>query len=322
MRYCKLTPMSDSILKRCLQTGVPLAHKKDVDGALRSHSRVRATQVEPFGMLIEDYVLAEEDYWRSETSRPIIFPENEGQLRKLMSGDYIVPDAEGLSFPFESAVIAMPKGFTVDGVELPTCLVTWTPALRHLDTIMGGYRRKTGQPYHPIRIKEEGHGQNSLSITIKAQDSSFSRVMSYQRYIPNLLACKSVAEYRRLVGNMSDELIARDLDEYDSRQQFMLMKLVAAIGVYVEAYGEEALQRGFRLPAARTAMLPKTLEHVDSYTLRDVDAARPAEEEENASVFVQFAADTAPPEVSAHQRRKDSRWIVVRNPSVMPTDFE
>jgi len=320
MRYQKLTTMSDDLLLLSRKLGVGVK-KNDVDAAVKMHLSSKAESGMMFGAMMEDYVLAEEDYWRNRTKRRVIYPTTDAFLRQLMSDDFELTDAEGFDLPFDSFVLAMPKGFAIDGVEIPTCLVTWIGAKEHVATVLNGFLARHNRPSSSIRLMPENMNQRSLSIIVPARDGSFSRVMCYHRLIPQLLRTKDIAEYRELVGNLSDQTIAQDLDEYDSKQQYLLLKLVAAVGVYIAACGDQGgLTEGFHNAAQRASVLPKTIKTVRGYALREVDETAPERDEEAKSVFVQMEAEDAPEKAAS--RKKKSRWVFVRNPITSPTDYD
>lgn len=326
MRYSKYTTMSDDIYQfvRKLDGGI---RKGDVDGAIGLQMSAKAKYGLQFGRMMEDYVMAEEDLWRERSPRRVVFPETEVQLRRLLSDEFVLTDAAGIEPPFESFVLALPKGFEVDGVELPSCLITWLPALAHVGKALDGFLARHNLPPSLVQIKPDNRDEHSLSIIVRARDGTLSRVMAYQRFIPDLLKSRDINEYRARVGNLSDNVIARDLDEYDSKQQYYLLRLVAAVSVYIAAYGEAALTEGFRNAAQRTAMLPKTVKTVKGYTLHDVDRAAPSAPDtatatDAPSIFVQFDAEDAPEDAPARRQKRKSRWVFVRNPSSMPTDFD
>lgn len=314
MRYQKLKLMSDDLLTlaRKFSTGVK---KNDVDAAANLHLTGKYESGLRFGMMMEDFVLAEEDYWRHRSKRRVLFPSSEDFLHQLMCDDFNLTHAEGFSLPFDSFVLAMPRGFTIDGIEIPTCLVTWVGAADHVDTVLGGYLKRLGQPEADIRLKSDDVDQKSLSILTQTRDGAFSRVMSYSRVIPELLKTKDISEYRELVGNLSDQTIATDLDEYESKQQYLLLRLVAAVGVYAAACGDQGgLCEGLRNPAHKTSVLPKSVKTLQPYTLHEIAGAAGAEK----SVFEQVEAElTAEPDAS-----KKPRWVIVRNPHSNPLDFD
>lgn len=317
MRFTKLDLSSDGILRLARRAGLPLK-KNDVHGAIRYHLSSCHTAGIPFGIDMQDYIIAEEDHWRSATKRHMVFPASETLLQQLMTDAYELTESEGFELPFESFVLALPRGFEVDGVALPTCLVTWVPAQEHISRVYDGFLVRHDQPACTIRVQSENLGQKSLAIIVPARDGSYSRVMCYQRLIPGLLRTESITEYRELVGKLSDNTVAIDLDEYDSKQQYLLLKLVAAIGVYVAACGAQGgFEEGFHNAAQRASVLPKSIKTVQAYTLREVG---PVKEDAVAarSMFVQLEADKAP----TPAKNGKSRWVFVRNPIASPTDYD
>lgn len=282
--------------------------KGDFNGVLRETLETRMTFGAPHGAVMDDYIFSEENYWLNKTDRNVIFPESEVDITNLLTGEYDLDDDKGFNFPMSSFVVALPSGFEFDGVKLPSFMVTYMSTQDHVKTVTNGLMRDFHLPEGNIMVKPIDRDKDCLAIVIPTEDGEFSRVMMHQPLVPLLLRSKSVKDYQDLVGSMSDDTFAVDLDEYESGQQFLALKLVSALSAYVSANEEAALSQGMRDPKARDTFLPKGVKKVKSYTFRTVLGRDLKEKKKWPSE----------PATQLFVSRKGNKWNIKKT---MPTDF-
>tara|TARA_B100000700_G_scaffold311500_1_gene393426 strand:+ start:53534 stop:54433 length:900 start_codon:yes stop_codon:yes gene_type:complete len=244
--------------------------KGDFKGAMNAIVDERAGAGLPHGALMDDYIFSEEHYWLNKTKRNVIYPETEVDVVNLLNADYDVDDAKGFNFPMSNFVFTLPANFEYDGVRLPSFMVTYMRTADHVKTVTNALLSDFHRPEGNVMVKPENLDKNALAIIIPTDDGEFSRVMTHHTTIPLLLRSKTIKEYQTHVGNMSDATLSGDLNEYESKQQFLALKLVSAFSAYVSAGEEEALTVGMRDPKARESCLPKGVKTVTAYTFRTV----------------------------------------------------
>lgn len=244
--------------------------KGDFKGALSAIVNERGSMGLPHGAIMDDYIFSEEHYWLNKTKRNVIYPETEVDVLNLLNAEYDVDDDKGFDFPMFSFVFTLPANFEYEGVRLPSFMVTYMRTTDHVKTVTNGLMRDFHRPEGKIMVKPENLDKHALAIIIPTDDGEFSRVMMHQPLIPLLLRSKTIKEYQTHVGNMSDETFAIDLNEYESKQQFIALKLISALSAYVSAGEDEALTVGMRDPKARESCLPKGVKTVSAYTFRTV----------------------------------------------------
>lgn len=314
MKYNRFKPMTHGLCAIAQAMGHQIKNN-DFETAVGTQLAIMSQGGLGYGELMQDYIIAEEDYWLNRTQSPVIFPEDQSVVDDLLDGTFALTDTEAFSLPFESFVLAMPEGLEVDGVTIPTCLVTWIPAQTHIKTVIDGLLAKHRLPPSTIQLLPENRDKKILAIIAPARDGSHSRVMCYHSLIPKLLASKTLAQYRKTIGNLSDETIATDLDEYDSKQQFFLLKIITALGVYTAACGVDVcLTRGFNNVRLRATAMPKTVKKMNALTLRKAQAVEDLALEDNEEVHIKQDTTETP--------SKKPRWIVQKRKILNPLDFK
>lgn len=307
MRYSRLKLLISKHMDMFSMVGNTFK-KGDFNGALREILAVRRSFAAPHGAMMDDYIFSEENYWLNKTDRNVIFPESEVDIKNLLTGEYDLDDDKGFNFPMSSFVVALPSGFEFEGVKLPSFMVTYMPTVEHVSTVTNGLMRDFHLPEGNIMVKPIDRDKDCLAIVIPTEDGEFSRVMMHQPLVPLLLKSKSIKDYQGLVGSLSDETFAIDLDEYESSQQFLALKLVSALSAYVSANDEAALSQGMRDPKARDTLLPKGIKKVKSYTYRTV-LGRDLKEKKKWS---------SEPATQLFVSRKSNTWNIKK---ITPTDF-
>lgn len=307
MRYSKMKLLVSKHMDLFAMMGQRFK-KGDFNGVLKAILETRSSFGMPHGGMMDDYIFSEENYWLNKTDRNVIFPESEVDVTNLLSGEYDLDDDAGFDFPMSSFVIAMPQGFEFNEIKLPSFMVTYMPTKKHVSTVTNGLMRDFRMPESNIMIKPVDRDKHCLAIVIPTEDDEFSRVMMHQPLVPLLLKSKSVKEYQELVGDLSDETFAVDLNEYESEQQFLALKLVSALSAYVSANDENALSAGMRDPKARDTFLPKGIKKVLAFTFRTV-LGRDLKEKKK------WAAE---PATKLFVSRKSNTWNIKKT---TPTNF-
>lgn len=312
MKYNKYRSMTHSMPQLARGLG-HMIKKTDYDAAVQLQLSHLQSAGLLFGNLMQDYILAEEDFWLNRNGCPIIFPHSLDVVESLLESTYAITNPDDFSLPFQSFMLAMPQGFKVNDVEIPTCLVTWIDGEKHLSTTLDGFLARHGYPPSNIQMMDENKGKKTLAIVAQTRDKQYSRVMCYHDLIPTLLSANSLTEFRELVGNMSDETIAADLDEYDSQQHFVLLKLIASLGIYINACGaENCLVRGILNPKQRDSALPKTIKAVKAFNLYKAEQITDLNVTEAEHVHIE----------AGHTAEAKTQWVIRKRSAKSPLDFK
>lgn len=216
-------------------------------------------------------VLAEEHFWGLQESITL-FPSHE-LLENLRSANFRIDSSAGYELPFESFVLALPLGFDVDGVVLPSLLVTWlTDRVRH-EHVYAELCRYAGcscRAYSGQKPEERW-----LSITYRADESSYSRTLLCEHDLPSLMSSRGLDDFKRKVGKYYGGV---SLSDVDAAIQYQALKLVGSIGVYNLATDGSKLLPGY--PEGSTPKIEGKVadQRLTSYHLKNaiplVDAER------------------------------------------------
>lgn len=183
-------------------------------------------------------VLAEEHFWGLQES-VTVFPSHE-LLENLRSAHFRIDSSAGYELPFESFILALPLGFETGGVVLPSLLVTWlTDQVRH-ERVYAELCRHAGcgsRAYSGQKPEERW-----LSITYRADESSYSRTLLCEHDLPSLLSSRGLDDFKREVGKYSGGI---SLSDTEAAIQYRALKLVGSIGVYNLATDGDKLAPGY-----------------------------------------------------------------------------
>lgn len=72
------------------------------------------------------YIMAEELHLKDNGSQ-VIFPESALVLDNLLKARFSMESPDGFDLPFNSFLLAMPRGYTFAGCQIPGLLITWIP---------------------------------------------------------------------------------------------------------------------------------------------------------------------------------------------------
>lgn len=174
--------------------------------------------------------LAEEDYWRNETTCPAIFPKDSTTLNKILKTKYKVTMMEGIAPPFESFILCFPRGFTIEGVQMPGCLVTDMPVEKREEEVIQNTYRKV----YKGGINTEGEKEPFIAINFTKNSEELFRVCVPRRRLPEVLASKSPKETESILGKLHTRG-GFETPENVFFIQHHLLKIIAAIYVYAQA---------------------------------------------------------------------------------------
>lgn len=185
-----------------------------------------------------------EEYWWGKCGNKAIFPESKDMVSRLIEAKYdcnqeVITGAL-FSLPFESFVLAIPKGMDSYGVPIQSCLVTTGLFKNFCDDAIGGFCKYLDLP-NPNFVAPDDMGDDIRQISIiykdiKTPELAVQSFMTSDRWA-EMLACKSPEEYHAKFANEET-----DLD--DSKIQLTLYRLIAGIGIYNTATNGNFLIEG------------------------------------------------------------------------------
>jgi hypothetical protein len=217
-------------------------------------------------------IFSDEHHWIRNGANTI-FPENSAVLESLLRAKFQMEAAEGFSLPFESFMVSIPQGFKVDGMRVPSFLVSMFPYHKLNELIVGPFTRhaRFSKPVN-VRLDEAPADEIAISLCYKDPTSTtaYARTLISTGQIPSILESTSMDEltegfkpyvnYRGIVG----------LSEYDLKIQRVMLKLVAALGVYNMATEGKRL-----LPGLPGSLEPKLIGKAPTNGLSSSTLANP-----------------------------------------------
>lgn len=251
---------------------------------------------------IDGLIMAEEMLWEHQ-GKHVIFPQSVEFIERLVSAKYDLAQAGGFELPFPSFMLAMPKGFSVDGVRIGGIMVT-SYKVKYTKALLDRYSRYLKQPMDPKLVRELGidehycqqvfttpdHSIDDLSNGTTPDDdllcvmlldgnkdplhSCIIRGSETFNRIPALLAARSPEEFHDLLGPMDKaSYSARGLSAEDAKMEFYAFRIVCALAVYNMATHGDQLVPG--LPGGHTPHLDHKVDRkgMNNFSLKSVSEA-------------------------------------------------
>lgn len=227
-------------------------------------------------------ILSEEHHF-SKNGSQVIFPESPQILDNLLKARFKIDSIAGFDLPFPSFVLAIPKGYELDGIRLPSMLVTWMAKDRTIPEITDpffSYYRLPSSSFGAIDYASDA----VLSIAFTdEEDGEKCRTYVSASHIQDILSAKDPEDYR-------DEMVRKgfigsisQISDKNAVLQYYGFKLVAALGIYHVATKGERLKEGFPGATAprldgllgQSKITPATLAN-STPPLKEGDSARAA----------------------------------------------
>lgn len=221
-----------------------------------------------FASSLDHAVMGEERYWQRQGGL-VVFPEDADVLNLLYRAKFDIGLPRALKLPATSFMLAMPKGFTLEGLELPGCLVTWLPINAYNETIFTPLDKEIGYTFErglPTDLTDPE--QMTLSICFIDPESRMpygSKHAGYARNrffvesdkIPQLLAARDNASFYAASGKYDngDMPWVTECEDNDITRQRCYMQMVLAMSVYYTATEHACIAQGF--PAGKVQLSPR-----------------------------------------------------------------
>lgn len=190
-------------------------------------------------------IMAQEYYWKGEGGN-ILFPDGSKMLEKLYTAKFDLEGQAGFDLPFDSFIFGIPPGFEIDGQKIPSFIVTYMDYDIQDDCILQPFAKACGIP--PLNINKDAGAMGNKAISIAYQDP-FSpctvHMMKSITELPQILEASTPEEYEKIASYSLRKKGVIKLDKRDLDLQFMIVRLIASLGVYHVATNGERLEKGF-----------------------------------------------------------------------------
>ncbi len=189
------------------------------------------------------YMVAAEEFSLLKGGNKTVFFENESLINSLFSANFDLSKGAGIDMPFDVFSVPMPKGFTLDGVPIPPFMVHYRSFDERREAELPEFEEIVGETVMPDFFSKPTEKQ--LAVTFNTPDNAVIRTTIRLEQLPALLKSKTGREFVQSIKEsayLSDEPLW-DTEGVELEQQFAVVKLAVAIGVYHSATGK--LREGF-----------------------------------------------------------------------------
>jgi hypothetical protein len=200
----------------------------------------------PVSNNLDKHLLVAEVLWNQ--SRKVVFPGDPDFFASLLKSRFALDAEATLNLPYPSFILAMPKGFEVEGVSIPSVIINYNKGSERKD--------RYNLASKLMGIDEMGHVENNLlgndSLSFFYQDPYEDKGVIVQvnqtpMQIASALQAKNAEEYAEILGKIPKDLIspiALDTSSVDAKIQFVLTRIIAGISVYMSAKNMSELESG------------------------------------------------------------------------------
>lgn len=278
-----LYPFASSTVLRLLKRSreaIPELRKAKLEEPVDAIRALYRQSGSDFLKTLDFTVMADEMFW-ARSGATAIFPSSLHALEDVTAGKFDVSVATGITMPHESFLLAVPRGLELAGRNIDFgILVTWH---RHADRPLRVFQplfNAIGATSAQVKVGDDDVGiadEHTLHISYPVfhdnGDIAFIRSTIPQSLMPAVLRAETGAEFREALGAYAAVRAAHHfpLDERDFELQFLVFRMVVALGVYASAF-PDSLRPGF--PGAEPKFLgPKGLPKIKSVSLRPAHEA-------------------------------------------------
>lgn len=193
-------------------------------------------------------IMSEEHFWDREGSN-VVFPDSGAVLDNLLRAKFLMETSEGFTLPFHSFMIAMPNGYQFDGLEIPGFIVTLLPYDELGPVTSTPFTRYVGlRSPDSYGLEDAPPGTRALIISYRDVNGSMAYVRSVhlETKLPAVLKSESLDQFHEITGDYKGaygEVMKSEKE--DLARQFIMLRLVAALGVYNMSTHGDRLVAGF-----------------------------------------------------------------------------
>ena len=206
-----------------------------------------------------DFLIFCEEWSWMQSGHHTLFPESEDVLKRLASADFETRELSSLEMPFGSFVLAMPKGYEIDGVEMPSVLVTWGRFDEYGEERMAPLTDHLGLPRLGNRYPESSKGLMGLQIVYRdhqrKKDLVYARCSLTADQFHDLLKSRTLEDFQSRAGHYENSNFRAilDNDHHDLVIQFHMLKTIIAIAIFNQATDGVHIKEG--VPTSKVKMI-------------------------------------------------------------------
>lgn len=193
------------------------------------------------------HIFAEEYFWQ-RTGAHTLFPQDHQVLDDLLSADFQLSDEKAFSLPLQSFMVSMPQGYEVEGVRIPSFLVTSIPYRQTQELIVGPFAIYARSP-KAINVRLEDTEPDEVSVSLCYRDplspTAYARTHIGAGDVPGLLKAKTPAELSNSLMTYQKLLRVEEVSTHDLKIQSIMLKLAVALGAHHKATGGACLKPGY-----------------------------------------------------------------------------
>jgi len=201
---------------------------------------------------MDTVVLMEENQWINHSDRNVIFPASSELLKSLYEAKCDFSTLEHFKMPHDIFILAMPKGFSIDGIEVKGLLVSYmSPDER--EKVMLNFAELAG--LGKVKMNRGGDYANDKTLAInyftdKVESgnlvSPLLRICIPESELLPVLKSQNYDEYVKILGKFNKfeyDHLSKET-ETDSHLQFIISRLVVMLGVYCSSF-PGAIESGY-----------------------------------------------------------------------------
>lgn len=201
------------------------------------------------------HIFSDEYHWL-RCGANAIFPENSDVLDNLIKARFQMDAVDGFTLPFESFMMSIPQGYKVDGLRIPSFIVSMFPYRKMNDLIISPFIKHARFP-KPVNLHLDDGPEDEIAISLCYKDptssTAYARTLISASQVPSILEAETSDELSADLKIYQNYHGVEGLSEYDMKIQRIMLRLVAAIGIYNMATDGKRLMPG--LPGAQEPKL-------------------------------------------------------------------
>lgn len=201
------------------------------------------------------HIFSDEFLWLRNGAHAI-FPENADVLDNLYRAKFQMDSVEGFSLPFDSFMVSIPQGYKIDRLRIPSFIVSIFPYRKMEDLVIGPFARHA-KFSKPVRVGLENGPEDEMAISLCYKDptssTAYARTLMSAEQIPAILEAETGSDLETNLKPYQNYRGVEGLSDYDLSIQRIMLRLVAAMGVYHMATEGKRLLPG--LPGAQEPKL-------------------------------------------------------------------
>lgn len=196
---------------------------------------------------LEKHLCVAEVLWDIE-GRQVLFPADAEFFETLLQSNYALEGDAPLNLPHSSFILAMPKGFKVNGVSIPSALIHHTKGSERLARYDQATKAMNTLPMG--HVESELTGKDSLSFFYQdpsEEEGVFTLENQSLVQVAGALKAESAEEYAEILGDIPRALVSDRSIEPGSEGHvinYVLTKLLGSISVYLSSRAGDQIISG------------------------------------------------------------------------------